>query len=648
MDSVAWGINWYVAACSVDTAKPGRTLDHVDQEQNDRLTEANLWSDQPDWTIRSPWTLPALLAVLLLCLPPLLIELGGRDSTHTMENVALVTSQETWLRCHAGERGAWLMTTNDTAPRVEKPPMLAWLNFLAWSDLGPESAEPSQLVFRARLVAVAMGTILLIAVFWLGCSVGDLRTAIISALVAGSIMFLQRQARTASYDIHFVAWVTLAVASALWAMKPGGEAPSRSRYLTGWILAGLSMAASVMSKNPLPLGLSVLLIGSAMMVLPVKRGRALVGLVAAVLIAAIIVTPWYLYALIEWEDAFRTLRNEFRQPRREPDAAPFYYYLCLLLLVMPWTVFLVASLVHPFTRAARGRRRSVLLPWLWFVLLFVLFSIPDAKQQRYMLPIIPAAGLMIGNVWRDQHELARGGERDKYAIHLIRTHWIVLLIASIGFGLFIAMQDSIVSHIAAWQDAWRQRLAEQGTEAGFLLKWACGDDLPRDRVIGSPGPWWGMLITLLLTALAVWGGIWHLQWKPMRAGILSAVWSLVLLGVFWHCYAGAPSAVHPIRAPAEAFADRLGDAPVRSLRLTEKEKLKYKLNEEFRFYFGRRITHVTPDTLGAYLDDPAAAVYVLARDKPEYDEVMRTAGMVDEGLVQVDKDEQQRLWSRSR
>lgn len=599
------------------------------------------------------WMLPALLLVLLACLPVMLVDLGVRDSTHTMENVALVTSQETWLRGHEGDNAAWLMTTNDTAPRVEKPPLLAWLNFLAWSDLDPKTAEPAQLVARARVVAVLMGAIVIVAVFWMGCSLGDVRAAVISALVAGSIFFLQRQARTASYDIHYVAWTYLSVASALWAMNPGrvgeprGEFPSSFRYAAGWILAGLAMAAGVMSKNPLPLGLAVMLIASAIAVLPVNRGRALIGLLAAVLITVMIVGPWYLYAVIEWEDAVRTLRNEFRQPRRARDVAPFYYYACLLVLVLPWTWYLVASLLHPFMPAAAGRRRFNILPWLWFIGLFVLFSIPDAKQQRYALPLVPAAALMIGNVWRDHQSLE---QRDRSTGLLIWAHWIMLLFASVGFGLFIAFQDSLVAQIADWQDGWRASMEASGQTSGFLWEWAAGDDLPRQRVIGPIGLPWAILFTCALTGLAVWGLVSHLKWKPLRAGVICAVWTLVFLAVYWHCYAGAPSAVHPVRALAESFAERVGDAPVRSLRLTEKERLKFKLNEEFRFYFGRRIPHVLPDAIDDYLADHYGTVYVLAKDQPEYGEVLTEAGFSDEGVVPVDKrkDKDQRLWSHTR
>ena len=590
--------------------------------------------------------LVACAATLLACLPTMLTGLAGRDSTHTMENVALVTSQETWLRCHEGEPGAWLMTTNDGQPRVEKPPLLTWLNFAAWADLDPSGAQPPQLVYRARLVSLMMGLVLLGAVFWTGAVLGGLRLAAIAALAGGSILLFQRQARVASYDIHYVAWLSLAVASAVWAMKPLGEPPGRGRQVAGWLGSGVALSASVMSKNPLPVALFVLLVGGAIVLSPGRRRPSVVGLLCAVLVVVAVVGPWYGHALLDYEDAFRTLRNEFRQPRRAKDAPQAYYYVCVFGLVAPWTLWLISGLIHPFAAASRRHRRGAMLPLLWFAVIFVFFSIPAAKQQRYILPIIPAAALLIARVWRDHEAMAQRGERDRSAKVVIWAHWITLLVASLGFAPFLAMQEPLIARFVAWREHLYASMLAEGRTSGFVWEWIAGDDLPTEAVVGSIGWPSAVLITLLLTGLGIWGLLSHLRWRPMRAFVISAAWALVFLAVYWHCYAAAPSARHPIRGTAEALAARVGDAPLRSLRITEHDRTKYKLNEEFRFYFGRRIRHVTPETLEAYVHEAGRVAYVLAKDGQRYTAAMRDADFRDMGLVQVDKDEQQRLWAR--
>jgi 4-amino-4-deoxy-L-arabinose transferase-like glycosyltransferase len=589
----------------------------------------------------------ALLLTLAACLPALLIDLGGRDTTHTMENVTVVVAQETWLRWHEGDRGVWLVPSHDWKPRLKKPPMVTWMHFLAWADLDPSEAGPDLLLYRARLLAVAMGLILLTSIFWTGLTLGDLRLAIIATLVAGSTFFLQRQARTSSYDIHFVAWATLSIAAALWAMNPRGGEVSRTRIIVGWLIAGLAMAASTMSKNPLAVAMVLLPVGGAIVLLPGRRRAAALGLLAAVAITALLVTPWYVYVAHEFSTAEEKLMREFTQPRGE-DAQEFYYYICILALVMPWTLWLISGLIHPFMRTARGRRRLLLVPWLWFVLIFLFFSIPAAKQQRYILPALPAAVLLIGRVWRDHDAMAQRGERDPSAGGLIRAHWVMLVIVSLFIGLFLALQEPIIEAVAEWHRQTAARLEEAGKTSGALWDWVTGDDYPTEPVV-SPVPWpWAAVYALVLGGLAVVGLRVHLRNRPMPAAIIGAIWGMCLYGLVWHYYALAPSAEHPVRAPARELAHGVGDAPIRSLRVTDHDKYRQMLNEEFRFYFGRLIPHVWPEDLDEYLARPEDVVFVLSKNGSKYDRIMNEANMTDEGPVQIDTDRVYRLWSRRR
>jgi 4-amino-4-deoxy-L-arabinose transferase-like glycosyltransferase len=559
----------------------------------------------------SPIRLLLLLGALLLaCVVPCLVRLGARDSTHTMENVAVVVSQETWLRWHAGEPYAWLVTTNDSLPRIRKPPMLTWINFLAWSGLDPGTASPVELLYRARLASVGLGLLMLTAIFWLGMTLGDSRMAILSLLVGGSIFFLQRQMRTASYDVHFVAWASLAAASAVWAMQLRAASVVRWKAAFGWGLAGLLMAVSTMTKNPLAIVLVIVPVATAVILIPHRRRTSLIGLAAAVGLALALVTPWYAYVAATYEDVVASLTLEFRAARADPQ--PPYYYVALLALVMPWTPWLLAGLVHPFMPTTRDCRRWRLVPWLWFILIFVLFSIPGAKQQRYILPIIPAAALLMGQVWSDHERLARRGERDDSARLLVGAHWIILLLGSLAIGPVLAM---------------RRPLAR-------VMDWA-------------PIPWPAAAVwTVLLCGLVWWGWRQHQRWRPMVAGITSVVWTLLVLGLFWYAYGTAPSGTHPIRVSAETFALRVAGAPVRSLRITEVDRTTDIVNEEFRFYFGRRILHTTPETLGDDLAAVDGPLYVLARDEPAYGTLLGSYELSDEGLVHVDRDQYFRLWRK--
>jgi 4-amino-4-deoxy-L-arabinose transferase-like glycosyltransferase len=58
--------------------------------------------------------------------------------------------------------------------------------------------------------------------------------------------------------------------------------------------------------------------------------------------------------------------------------------------------WLIGALFQPWVRAKGERRRHLLIAWLWFLGLLIVLSIPGANQQRYLLPIMPAVGLLVG------------------------------------------------------------------------------------------------------------------------------------------------------------------------------------------------------------------------------------------------------------
>jgi 4-amino-4-deoxy-L-arabinose transferase-like glycosyltransferase len=553
------------------------------------------------------------VASLLACLPPLLIDLGRRDSTHTMENVALVVSQETWLRSDRGELPTWYLTTNDHIPRLEKPPLLTWLNFAAWWDLEPGQCEPALLVHRARLVSVALTLVLLGAIFWLGLSLADLRLAVMATLIAGTMMLVQKHGRTASYDIQFVAWMTLAVAAGVWAVNPRGDPATRVRVLAGWAMCGLALLASALTKNPVAVLLAIpplgLVIGLA--AAPTRRRQALLGMTIAAAVATLIVGTWYLFASRLHPLAGETLWDESRKVRRW-GFGQWYYYLGLIGLVVPWSVWLVSGLFHPFVTQENRENRMRWVPLAWFVGLVVVFSLSSAKQQRYILPIVPAAALLTAWVWRDHSITAARGTVGRPPGELYWPHWLGLIVCSILLLPFLTVPE--------------------------LLDLGVVGAMPWPAAVAFGG---GLLVLSLL------GLHLHRQWRPDAAFAVSVLWSLVFFSGLWHVRAAAPTATKIVRDAAETFVVRLGGAPVRSLRMDDADRYGKILNEEFRFYSGRLFPHVTPDDLAAYLADAAPRVYVLTRDDDDCTELMLEAGLRDDGLFRVDRRARfQRLWVR--
>ena len=521
-----------------------------------------------------------LVLILLACLPPMLAGLGGRDTTHTMENLAVFSSQETWLRLHGyeageieAEPGAWAMPSRNDRPRLRKPPGVVWVNLLAWAGLEPgdAGATPARLLLRARLASVAMGLVLIAGVYGVGRSLGDRRTAALAALAAGTMLLVQKQARYASYDIYMAAWVAVGLGVAPLRSLLVGAVRDRWADAARWLVAGAAVGLGWMCKGPLAAGV----FGVAVMGVMVAAGgrerdgvagawrRGGTGLVIAAVAACVVAVPWYVWAQLRYDLLAAMGREAAHVAER---SSPPWFYAGLLGLVFPWTVWLIGGLFLPWLRLGGARRRQALAAWWMFVAILVMFTIPSAKQQRYILPIVPAAAVLIAQLWRWHAELARAGEDDPGGGALRWPHAVMLLGGAAAFAPFVFLQPRLV----AWgvfdhpEVGPLQPAATVAASAGMLL---AGGLVARWTLVRDPA-----------------------RQRPLAAAGATAAWMVVFATAWWAAYAGAPDGVHPVREPARRLAEVTAHAPVRSYITDD---LDEAINEELLFYAQRIMPRVT-------------------------------------------------------
>ncbi len=556
-----------------------------------------------------------LLAVLVVCAVPMMVAVGRGDSKRTMENIAVLSAQETWLRQHGwqdieADPQAWLMPTRNGNPRIVKPPLVIWMDMLAWTGLTPETSTTEQLIHRARLVTVGMGLVVVAGVYLIGLVLGDRKLAVMAALAAGTSLFLLRQARIASYDMHMTGWATLTVASALWAMRPFGPAPGSARQAAGWCLAGAALAGAFMSKGPLALLVAAAPVLCTIVVVKRRSRPNLIGLLGMLFVAAVLTAPWYIYANTVVANAGGLWVHEYQAERVEFQAP--YYYLGLIGLMLPWSIWLVGGLLQPFMRPAGESRRKLMVAWAWFALIFVVFSIPGAKQQRYILPIVPAAALLIGQLWRYHESLAQRGEVDP-GVNLLRIpHWLGVIVVSLAAWPFFVSQ-------------------------GWMLEQGWFDRLP----VGDVPQVVAATAGVVLTVLAVAGAWWHFKWKPMHACLATAAWSAVLMTLTWYAWSTGERGRNPLRVSAQETSEMIDDGVLRCLKTRGNRIIP---NEEFLLYARRIVEPVRPRGLAEFGQSSSSSAYVMAPLAHDAKRVLRRTGYQQVTTFQHDYKETLALW----
>ena len=359
-------------------------------------------------TGRHRWLAPLGLAALLGAL--FFFRLGDDLPFRTHEALLAVSARNMVLnrpvQLDDGSRPSpYLVPNFNGVPRLQKTPLPYWM-----------AAGVAQLTGRldewsARLPSAlsALGTVLILTVLlgrW--C---DRQTALFGgAVLATSVGFLIL-ARSAMADMPLTLFVTASLA-ALWM---GVEASGRRRF-AWFILAGAAAGLAVLAKGPacfLTLPAPYLVAAGVILARLRRRTSAgccagevvrgewawtLGGAAAATLVFLAIALPWPVYVALRVPDAMAIWRVESvgraagEMGREEP---PWFYFLRLPILLAPWTLFFFCGLVLAIGRARRALQDR---PWLLFVGAWLLgpiagFSLAAAKQDHYILPVLPAAAV---------------------------------------------------------------------------------------------------------------------------------------------------------------------------------------------------------------------------------------------------------------
>ncbi|HEY6660863.1 MAG TPA: hypothetical protein VI031_06965, partial [Pyrinomonadaceae bacterium] len=138
----------------------------------------------------------------------------------------------------------------------------------------------------------------------------------------------------------------------------------------------------------------------------------------------------------------RYVSNKYHHPQ------PIYFYPAIvLMLALPWTPFLIEALVKTRRWTWRGADKPSIvrvfsLAWLLAPILF--FSFSGSKLPGYILPVLPAAALLIADVLR---------QRKPAMLISIASATVVLVLIVLTFGAERFAQRESVRDLLLLADA---------------------------------------------------------------------------------------------------------------------------------------------------------------------------------------------------
>jgi hypothetical protein len=273
---------------------------------------------------------------------------------------------------------------------------------------------------------------------------------------------------------------------------------------------------------------------------------------------------------------------------------PPWYYLQLVPLVFPWSLWMIGSLSTPFGIRDPQVRRRALFPWLWFVLMIIGLSIPNAKSPRYLAPLLPAIGLVTARFWLKNWHTEGGPTR--WLKYLCRTHWVLLLIFSACFPLYLLLEGKL-------------------KQAGLI----------KELLLSGANPVVGILIGVLLVALSAAGAWAHARGKSSAALLLTAGWMVSATTFGFDVYFQSPHLLPKHRSEAEKVSAMIGKERV--VYLLVNPNLDNPPSREFLFYSRRVVPSVSSGELEQKLRH-GESFYVIIRADPVNEDLMGKLGFI--------------------
>jgi 4-amino-4-deoxy-L-arabinose transferase-like glycosyltransferase len=303
-----------------------------------------------------------------------------------------------WIARGMAESGDWVTPRLYGKPWFEKPILYYWGAAASFKLFGVSEAA-------ARFPSALAALFATLAMAWLAWRVYGAETARWLLLLLPTTVGMIGFSHAAATDMPFAGMLTVAMvcAAAVVGLVRDGHTSIIPR--TPWLallLFGFFLGLAVLAKGPV----AIILSGGAILLWAAftKRWRDAFRCLHPIASASFCLAalPWYILCARRNPDFFRVFIVEHNFKRYlTPEfqhIQPFWFYIPILLIAfLPWTLALLWSSLYSAVRYLPTRRLSpiaiLLLCWPIFCLVF--FSISKSKLPGYILPALPAIGLLL-------------------------------------------------------------------------------------------------------------------------------------------------------------------------------------------------------------------------------------------------------------
>jgi 4-amino-4-deoxy-L-arabinose transferase-like glycosyltransferase len=326
-------------------------------------------------------------------------------------------------------KGEWIVPTVNGDLYTDKPILYFWLALICSKLVGAVNEWTVRLPAAVGAVGVVFTT------YALGRNFFSPRIGFIAAVVLATSARVIWEGRWAHVDMLFTFFFALSMYFAARAVLRRGTANEL-------FLSYALMALATLTKGLIGVVLPALILLTFVTFRHDWRLLFEARLPWGVLIFLVVAAPWFFLVNRasdgKWLTDFVYLHHIQRYTAGAGHRQPLYYYFITLPVdLLPWTIFAIPALFAYKSQRTTFKDPLVLILTLWFVVVFVFFTLSDTKRDLYLLPLFPPVALLIGKYIDDlaagtivQDRLYRG-----LSLFFFNSLWLGCLFLSITAGI---------------------------------------------------------------------------------------------------------------------------------------------------------------------------------------------------------------------
>ncbi|MBD2776557.1 ArnT family glycosyltransferase [Iningainema tapete] len=315
--------------------------------------------------------------------------------------------------------GDWITPFFNNETRFDKPALIYWCQAIAYSILG---VNEWAVRLPSALAAVGLISLAFYAVQWhLARDVENSQpqqrwlTASIAAAMMGLNAEMIVWGRVGVSDMLLTGCIASALLCFFLGYATEGQGNSQLAIPNKWYLAFyVLVAGAILTKGPVGIVLPGLIVGTFLLYLSkvkevLREMRPLLG----ILIISGLSMPWYL--LVTWRNGWNFINSFFGYHNLERftnvvnrHSAPWYFYFLVVLIgFAPYSVYLPLAIARikfwqpKFWQSQERSRQLGLFAFVWFAVVFCFFTVAVTKLPSYVLPLMPAAAILVALLWND-------------------------------------------------------------------------------------------------------------------------------------------------------------------------------------------------------------------------------------------------------